>query len=227
MEQKPLRAVLFDIYNRLNGYFGDLHWWPADDPFEVMVGAILTQNTAWTNVEKALDALKKNRLLAPYALLDLPEDRLAELLRPAGYYHLKAARLRALVRFFTDNYAGRVENMQKESVPVLRTKLLDVWGVGMETADSIALYACEKPLFVIDAYTRRLLSRHGFEQEKSSYAALQGLFMDNLPHDAPFFKQYHALIVNTAKRFCRKTPHCSGCPLNNLAPPHAPPRENP
>jgi len=216
------REVLWEIYERLNVHFGDLHWWPADDPFEVMVGAILTQNTAWTNVEKALAALKKNGPLAPETLLNITEDSLAELIRPAGYYHLKAARLKAFIQFFTESYSGHVENMQKEEWPVLRTKLLGVWGVGRETADSIVLYACEKPLFVIDAYTRRIFSRHRFVQEKMHYDALQGLFMDNLPHDASFFKQYHALLVNTAKHFCRKTPLCDGCPLKSLEPPYAP-----
>lgn len=216
------RETLLEIYDRLNAHFGDLHWWPADDPFEVMVGAILTQNTAWTNVEKALAALKKNGFLAPEALRNIPEDTLAELIRPAGYYHLKAARLKAFIQFFMDSYSGRVEKMHQEEGPVLRAKLLGVWGVGKETADSIVLYACDKPLFVIDAYTRRVFSRHQFARENMDYDELQGLFMDHLPHDTSFYKQYHALIVNTAKHFCRKTPLCDGCPLKSLKPSYAP-----
>jgi endonuclease-3 related protein len=211
-----LRTELVAIHERLEERFGDLHWWPADDPFEVMVGAILTQNTAWTNVEKAIAALKKKGLLDPYKISGVSEAELAELIRPSGYYHLKTARLKALVKFFTEGYAGSVEEMQKEKLPVLREKLLGVWGVGPETADSILLYACEKPIFVIDAYTRRILTRHRLIPENLDYDEIQALFMQNLPPAVPLFKQYHALIVNTGKNFCRKQPDCSGCPLGAL-----------
>jgi len=211
-----IRNELLVIYERLEERFGDLHWWPADNPFEVMVGAVLTQNTAWANVEKALAALRENGLLLPKAISKIKPGDLALLIRPSGYYNLKAARLKALVRFFMESYAGSVEEMQKEALPILRNKLLGVWGVGRETADSILLYACEKPIFVIDAYTKRLLFRHRLITEKSSYEGMQALFMDNLPHEVPLFKQYHALIVNTAKHFCRKTPNCSSCPLGEL-----------
>ena len=211
-----LRNELVVIYERLDERFGDLHWWPADNPFEVMVGAVLTQNTAWANVEKALAALRDNGLLLPNAISRIKPGELALLVRPSGYYNLKAARLKALVRFFMESYAGSVEEMQKEALPVLRKKLLGVWGVGRETADSILLYACEKPIFVIDAYTKRLLFRHRLIPETLSYEGMQALFMDNLPHEVPLFKQYHALIVNTAKTFCRKTPNCSSCPLGYL-----------
>jgi len=211
-----LRNELVHIYERLEDCFGDLHWWPADDPFEVMVGAILTQNTAWTNVEKAIAALKERGLLRAEGILSTPSAELAQLIRPSGYYNLKTARLKSFVRFFMEYYSGSVEAMQEEDLPVLRDNLLGVWGVGRETADSILLYACEKPLFVIDAYTRRILLRHKLIHEKLGYAEIQALFMKNLPPEVPLFKQYHALIVNTGKFFCRKTPHCRGCPLGAL-----------
>ncbi|MHB8828823.1 MAG: hypothetical protein ACYC6Q_04740 [Syntrophales bacterium] len=211
-----LRNELLVIYERLEERFGDLHWWPAANPFEVMVGAVLTQNTAWTNVEKAIAALRDNGLLLPNEISRMKPEALAILVRPSGYYNLKTARLKALVRFFMESYAGSFEEMQKEALPVLRDKLLGVWGVGRETADSILLYACEKPIFVIDAYTKRILSRHRLIPETLSYEGMQALFMDNLPHEVPLFKQYHALIVNTAKIFCRKNPICSSCPLGCL-----------
>lgn len=211
-----LRTELSAIHKRLEGHFGNLHWWPADDPFEVMVGAILTQNTAWTNVEKAVAALKEGGLLDPYAILRMPAAQLAAMIRPSGYYHLKTARLKAFAEFFTATYGGLVEQMQKEELSVLRYKLLGVWGVGPETADSILLYACEKPIFVIDAYTRRILIRHRLIPENLAYAEIQAIFMQNLPHAVPLFKQYHALIVNTGKNFCRKQPECRNCPLGAL-----------
>jgi endonuclease-3 related protein len=210
------REELLKIYELLNGYFGDLHWWPADDPFEVMVGAILTQNTAWTNAVKAIKALRKRRLLAPAALSRIPEDELAPIIRSSGYYHLKAARLKAFVRFFLDEYSGNVPNMKSEGLPILREKLLAVRGIGPETADSILLYACQKPVFVSDAYTRRILLRHGFIDEDADYREIQSLFMASLPHDNILFNQFHALIVNTGKTFCRKTPECADCPLASL-----------
>jgi endonuclease III related protein len=211
-----LRNELFEIYEKMNGHFGDLKWWPADEPFEVMVGAILTQNTAWTNVEKAIAALKERNFLNPGAILRIPEEELAELIRPSGYYHLKAARLRSYVRFFTEHYSGNVAIMRKETLSVLREKLLAVWGIGRETADSILLYACEKPIFVIDAYTKRILSRHHLVTEDLTYEGIQDLFMRNLPHEPSLFNQYHALFVNTGKIFCRRNPDCAGCPLGVL-----------
>ena len=207
------REELLKIYKLLDGYFGDLHWWPADNPFEVMVGAILTQNTAWTNVEMAIKALRKRRLLTPAALLRIPEDDLAEIIRASGYYHLKAARLKAFVRFFMDDYSGNVAAMKAEGLPLLRKKLLGVRGVGPETADSILLYACEKPIFVSDAYTRRVLLRHGLIDEAADYDGIQSLVMASLPNDVNLFNQFHALIVVAAKTFCRKRPECADCPL--------------
>jgi len=207
------RAELLKIYKLLDGYFGDLHWWPADEPFEVMVGAILTQNTAWTNVEMAIKALRKRRLLTPAALSRIPEDDLAEIIRASGYYHLKAARLKAFVRFFMDDYSGNIAAMKTEGLPLLREKLLGVRGVGPETADSILLYACQKPIFVSDAYTRRIFLRHGLIDEATDYDGIQSLVMASLPNDMNLFNQFHALIVVVAKTFCRKRPGCTDCPL--------------
>ncbi len=208
-----LHNKLMDIYRSLDERFGDLHWWPADDPFEVMAGAILTQNTSWANVEKALSKLKVRNVLCPDGIMGLTNEQLAELIRPSGYYNLKAERLRSFTRFFIDAYSGSVERMRSETLTVLRPQLLGVRGVGRETADSILLYACEKPIFVIDAYTRRLLLRHGIISGTPDYESMQSVFMNNLPHKTDFFKQFHALIVNNCKVFCKKTPDCRDCPL--------------
>ncbi len=214
IENRP--EDLLKIYVILNEYFGDLRWWPADGPFEVMVGAILTQNTAWANVEKAIKALRGNRLLTPAALFHIPEGELAGIIRPSGYYHLKAGRLKSFVRFFLEEYSGSEAAMKVEPISILRDKLLGVRGVGPETADSILLYACQKPVFVCDAYTKRILLRHGMIGEDAGYAEIQALFMNHLPPDTSLFGQYHALIVNTGKMFCRKEPRCGACPLAGL-----------
>jgi endonuclease-3 related protein len=210
------REELLKIYELLNGYFGDLHWWPADSPFEVMVGAILTQNTAWTNVEKAISALKKQELLSPDALLRIDETILAGIIRPSGYYHIKAKRLKSLVQFFISEYAGKIDRMCKEDLTVLREKLLKVRGVGPETADSIILYACRKPVFISDEYTKRILQRHRITPEDADGSQIRTLFMSHLPHIASLFNQFHALLVHTGKMFCRKTPKCDCCPLRFL-----------
>jgi endonuclease-3 related protein len=210
------REDLLKIYELLNGYFGDLHWWPADSPFEVMVGAILTQNTAWINVEKAISGLKERKLLSPAALLQIDEKILAEVIRPSGYYQIKAKRLKSLVRFFFDEYSGNIDTMCNEDSTVLREKLLNVRGVGPETADSIILYACRKPVFISDAYTQRILLRHRIIPEDADGSKIRTLFMTHLPNNASLFNQFHALLVNTGKIFCRKTPKCDFCPLRSL-----------
>jgi endonuclease III related protein len=207
------KALLNKIYALLNDYFGDLHWWPAADPFEVMVGAILTQNTAWTNVEKAIRALRERSLISPEALFSITEDDLAPIIRPSGYYHLKAERLKAFVRFLMTEYSGKIERMKAEDLFRLRDKLLRVKGIGPETADSILLYACQKPIFISDAYTKRILLRHGLIGEDADYHSIQSLFMNHLQPDSDLFNRYHALIVNTGKTFCRKRAECEKCPL--------------
>jgi len=207
---------LFPLYESLNIYFGDLHWWPGDSPFEVIVGAILTQNTTWHNVEIAIKKLKAKELLHPGRLMETEDDVLAELIRSSGYYNVKTRRLKSFVQYLCDEYDGSLDRMFAEDLWHLRETLLRVKGIGEETADSILLYAGEKPVFVVDAYTRRILQRHGFSCKDAGYGEIQALFMTNLPNNVPLYKQYHALLVNTGKTFCNKTPRCEGCPLGGF-----------
>jgi endonuclease-3 related protein len=207
---------LMKIYETLNNRFGDLCWWPGETPFEIAVGAILTQNTNWKNVERAIENLKKRDLLSPAGLLEAADKTIEDLIRPSGYYRVKTKRLNNFIRFLYAEYGGDLDKMFDEELWPLRGKLLGVKGIGEETADSILLYAGEKPVFVVDAYTRRILSRHRFIDEDARYGDIQSLFMDHLPCDAPLFNQYHALFVNAGKRFCRKKPLCEECPLKGL-----------
>jgi endonuclease-3 related protein len=201
------------IYDTLLRFFGEQGWWPADTPFEVMVGAVLTQNTAWRNVERAIANLKEEDVLTHLALRRIDEARLAELIRPAGYYNVKAKRLKSLIAFLDRGYGGDLMKMFSEPLSSLREEILTVKGIGPETADSILLYAGEKPIFVVDAYTKRILSRHGMITDDASYGDIQGLFMRSLPQDVSLYKEYHALFVQLAKTFCKTKPHCSECPL--------------
>ena len=194
-------------------HFGPLHWWPGETPFEIMVGAILTQNTSWVNVERAIENLKKEGLLDPYKMFELPDERMKELIKPSGFFNVKTKRLKAFLEFFIREYNGDVEEMKKEDLSTLRKKLLSVNGIGKETADSILLYALDKPIFVVDAYTRRIFSRHGFVPQDIEYDDLQRFFMKNLPQDVSLYNEYHAQIVLTGKNYCRKTPLCEKCPL--------------
>jgi len=209
-----MRRKLGAIYNRLFAYFGPQHWWPADSAFEVIVGAILAQNTNWLNVEKAINNLKKDKLLHPLKLYRLSQKRLAGLVRPAGYYNIKAKRLKEFLAFLFKNYQGDIKKMPLTDALVLRQQLLSVKGIGPETADSILLYALNKPIFVIDAYTRRILLKHRFIKEDATYEEIQNLFMQNLKADVKLFNEYHALLVKLGKDFCLKNKaRCSGCPL--------------
>jgi endonuclease-3 related protein len=207
---------LRSIYDRLLRAQGHSGWWPGQTAFEVCLGAILTQNTAWTNAEKALAALSAEGLLSYDALRAVSDERLAELLRPSGTYRLKAARVRAFLDFLGREYGGRVEGMAAEQPSVLRRKLLDIHGIGPETADAIALYAAGQPLFVVDAYTRRVFGRLGTLRGGESYAHVQALFMERLPADVPLFQDYHAQIVRLAKDVCRKVPRCESCVLDDV-----------
>lgn len=206
---------LLEIYNILYSRFGPQNWWPADSPFEVIIGAILTQSTNWNNVEKAIGNLKKYNLLDPNALYKVDEKTLAETIRASGYYNMKAKKIKAFLDFLFSNYYGDLNEMFKTPMNLLRTQLLNVYGIGEETADSIILYAGNLPIFVIDAYTKRIMSRLGFLEEKSSYSQFQKLFMDNLPHNPKLFNEYHALLVSLGKHFCKKSnPNCAECPLS-------------
>lgn len=213
-------SALLDIYSTLFDHFGPQGWWPGQTPFEVMVGAVLTQNTNWSNVSRAIDNLRADDLLSPERLADLPPETLAEKIRPSGYYNLKARRLKNLLTMIRrEEPAGDLDRFFSQDTGLLREKLLSVKGIGPETADSILLYAAGKPLFVIDAYTYRILTRHGLISEETDYEAMQSLFMDSLPLDADLFNEYHALLVRLGKEFCKKSnPRCSACPLRRFQP---------
>jgi endonuclease III related protein len=207
------RLELLRLYDRMYRYTGDLHWWPGETPIEIAIGAILTQNTAWSNVEKAIARLKAARALSVGALGRMSHQRLAKLIRSAGYFNVKALRLKNFIAFVEKHHGGSLEAMLAHPSDRLRAELLSINGVGPETADSIVLYAAEKPLFVIDAYTKRILSRHGVLPLEKSYDDFRGLFTRVLPPDVPLYNQYHAMFVRVGNRFCRATPRCDACPL--------------
>jgi endonuclease-3 related protein len=207
---------LSEIYKKLYRAFGPQDWWPGETPFEVAVGAILTQNTNWGNVEKAIANLKREGKLSGDAVHRLSVERLASLIRPAGYFNVKARRLKHFIDFLIREYGGNIAKMKKEKTVVIREKLLGVNGIGPETADSIVLYALEKPVFVIDAYTKRVLSRHDILDHASSYETFQQLFHCSIEKDVQVYNEYHALIVRVAKEFCRTRPLCAGCPLEGV-----------
>ncbi len=211
-----LKESLEEIYNKLFKAFGPQNWWPAETTFEVIVGAILTQNTAWVNVEKAINHLKKEKVLTPLALKKVPLKRLALLIKPSGYYNQKAKKLKNFIDFLYKEYQGSLSKMFREETFTLRKKLLKIKGIGPETADSILLYAGNKPIFVIDAYTRRVLLHHHLIEGKLDYSSLQKIFMQNLEHHPQLFNEYHALLVRLGKEFCRATPKCKDCPLEGL-----------
>jgi endonuclease-3 related protein len=202
---------MFDV---LFAFYGPQHWWPGDTPFEIIIGAILTQNTNWRNVESALKNLKRRERLSAAGIHATSTARLAALIRPAGYYHVKAARVKEFVRFFLDTYNGEIKRMKRRRADSLRKEFLAIKGIGEETCDSILLYALGKPVFVIDAYTRRIFSRHGFIEEDATYSEIQDLFESNLRGDAKLYNEYHALLVRLGKERCRRrNPICEGCPL--------------
>ena len=207
---------LLDIYRILFDHYGPREWWPAETPFEVVVGAILTQNTAWRNDEKAIANLKRFGPMTPEALFRLPEEALAEAIRPSGYYRRKGKRLRNFLAMLSDRFECRLDALFDLPTETLREELLAVSGIGPETADSILLYAAGRPVFVIDTYTIRILSRHELLPEETSYAEAQQWVTDHLPEDVQLFNEFHALLVNVGKDFCRPRPKCSGCPLEGV-----------
>ena len=207
------------VYDRLYGHFGPQHWWPGETPFEVMVGAILTQNTAWTNVEKAIANLRANKALSAEAIATAPLPTLAEWLRPSGYFNVKAERLQTFCRWLLEG--EQLKQLKQMPTHELRHTLLSVKGVGPETADDMVLYAFERPVFVIDAYTRRLFSRLGLISGEEGYETLRALVEEafgTTEEQVPVFNEFHALIVAHAKDFCRKRPQCKGCPLGMRCP---------
>ncbi len=206
--------VLIDIYQRMVDHFGPQHWWPGDSPFEIMLGAVLTQNTNWQNVEKAIANLKEAGCLSYEAMAGMPREEIAALIRPAGYYNVKADRLCNLFAMITNNWDGDLSYFLDQPRGVVREELLNVKGVGPETADAMVLYAAGYPIFVVDAYTHRILSRHEIIPVDYGYFEIQELLMDNLTEDVELYNEYHALLVQTGKQFCKKTkPQCEKCPL--------------
>jgi len=206
--------IITSIYQSLSEYFGPLDWWPAETPFEVVIGAILTQNTAWTNVEKAIHNLKQAGALTPRGIAALQLAQLEQLIRPSGFFRQKAIRLQGFARHLIDDWNGDLDQMCGGPLDEARARLLVVPGIGPETADSILLYAAGRPSFVVDAYTRRIFERVGLLQGNESYDQIRALFMGNLPADADLFNEYHAQVVGLAKTCClKREPKCGGCPL--------------
>jgi len=207
---------LEEIYRSLHNHFGPQKWWPitgSNKKLEIIIGAILTQQTSWPNVEKAIHNLNKEDMLDPKKLRDIKNEKLKKLIQPSGYYRQKTKKLKNFINFLWEKHDGKLERLFDQPIHELREDLLSVNGIGKETADSIILYAAEKPIFVIDAYTARSMNRIGITQEKE-YGKLQEIFHNNLPHDVGLFNEFHALIVRLGKDYCRKKPRWNQCPLN-------------
>jgi len=212
-----MQKTLLKIYQSLYNHFGPLDWWPGSTPFEIIIGAILTQNTSWKNVEKAIMNLKEENLLHPQKLYLMEEKKLAFLIKPSGYFNVKAKRLKNFLKFYIENHDGSSKKMFLENSEKLRNNLLAINGIGPETADSILLYAGNKPFFVVDAYTKRIFSRHNFISKNDSYYQVQELFTKNLPKNVELFNEFHAQIVMLGKSICTsKNPKCSICPISYL-----------
>jgi len=210
------KKQLWDIYNLLYTAFGSRNWWPAGTAEEVIIGAILTQNITWKNVEQAIAALKARRALSFKAIAAMDEQELARIIQPARFLNQKARALKAFADYFDGTYGYCLQRMKRQDVWELRDELLGLYRIGPETADSILLYALEKPVFVIDLYTKRILSRHGLLTMEDPYAAYQKFFMDALAPDVPLYNEYHALLVHLGNQFCKPRPLCEKCPLHSL-----------
>jgi endonuclease III related protein len=211
--------ILPQYFDALLQAHGEQHWWPGRTPFEVIAGAILVQNTSWINVERAIANLRQARLLTPLAMEKVPRAKLARLIRSSGYFRQKARKLKEFVMFLRKEHRGSLKAMFRIPTAKLRERLLAVHGIGPETADSILLYAGNHPVFVVDAYTRRILQRHGLATGKESYEEIRGLFEKSLPNDPQLFNEFHALIVHTGKNHCRtRAPLCSQCALQQYLP---------
>jgi len=213
-ETLPILPQYFDALFQAHG---EQHWWPGQTPFEVIVGAILVQNTTWVNAARAIANLRQANLLTPSALERVPQAKVARLVRSSGYFRQKARKLKAFLKFLQKEHSGSLAVMFRIPTTKLREQLLSVHGVGPETADSILLYAGNHPVFVVDAYTRRILQRHGLTTGKESYEDVRGLFEKSLPNDPQLFNEFHALFVLTGKNYCRtRAPLCSQCALRPL-----------
>ena len=216
-------ATLMRYYEAMSTALGPMHWWPAQSRFEVIVGAILTQSTSWGNVERAIANLRSARMLTPPALRKARLSKLAALIRPSGYFRQKAKKLKAFVHFLQFAYGGSLDRMFQTPTPELREQLLSVHGIGPETADSIMLYAGNHPVFVVDAYTHRIFGRHGITGVKPDHEAVRARFEAALPRHPQLLNEFHALIVNTGKNWCRKSvPRCQECPMRSLLPETSP-----
>ena len=214
-----MRERLLDVYRRLLAFYGPQYWWPAgDEPFVVVVGAILTQSAAWKNVEAALARLREARLLSIEALLRASDEDLEAAVRPSGYFRMKARKLKAFAAMLAERFDGRLEGLFALPVEEMRAALLATYGIGPETADDVILYAAHEPAFVVDAYTRRIFDRLGVRPDVGTYDRWRSLFTDALPQETALFNEYHALIVRHAKVTCRKEPLCPGCPLLEVCP---------
>lgn len=210
------KQVLLEIYQKMFDSLGPQSWWPGETPFEIIIGAILTQNTNWSNVEKAIKNLKMAGTLSPEGIHKLDIGELAELIRPSGFFNVKAKRVKTFIEWLFLNHEGKLDKMFAHDLHTLRDELLAIKGIGPETADSILLYAGNFPTFVVDAYTYRILSRHGFIPEESSYDEMKSFFEENLPKDIQLFNEYHALLVNIGKLFCKPKKVCEQCPLKDF-----------
>jgi endonuclease III related protein len=206
---------LVKIFHTLLEAFGKRNWWPGDTPLEVVVGAVLTQNTAWKNVEKAIANMKNHALLDLKSLYEIEEAPLAGIIRSAGFFNVKARRLKNLVKVLCEEFDGTLDNLAHIDTTHLRSLFLSTNGMGPETVDSILLYALERPVFVVDAYTKRFIAHHGLHVERTDYHGVQEFFRENLPEDVYLFNEYHALIVILCQTYCRKVPRCEECPLKN------------
>jgi endonuclease-3 related protein len=214
---KNIYQILYEIYESLFAHFGPQNWWPADTPFEICVGAILTQNASWKNVKIAIDNLKKKDLLDPFKLYEIPLESLSQIIKPSGFYNTKAKRLKNFVKFLIENYQGDLNILFSKGLEKAREELLNIKGLGKETVDSILLYAGNLPIFVVDAYTYRILHRHSLVPEEATYEEMQALFMENLPQNPQLFNEFHALLVACGKNFCKKKePLCETCPLKTI-----------
>jgi endonuclease-3 related protein len=220
LENPPFRRsriLLPKIFESLFQTYGPQNWWPGESPFEVIVGAILTQNTNWRNVEAALENLAEEGLLSPKAIDRIAVKRLSQLIRPSGYYNVKAKRLKEFTRYIVRKYSGDFRKMRRRRIEILRKEILTIKGIGQETGDTILLYGLKKPIFVVDTYTKRILFRHALIGEGASYEEIQDLFNRSVKKDVKMYNEFHALLVRLGKERCRrKNPLCSGCPIEGL-----------